>query len=288
MGVFLLSEKKELTCGIIMPIASMTGYTSEHWQDIKQIIIEATQHIDGYNFKTEIVSNSDGEIDVIHKRIIQNLYNSDMVVCDISGKNPNVLFELGMRLTFDKPTIIIKDDQTDFIFDTGVIEHLTYPKDLRFQKVVEFKNELSKRIIATYNKSQSDKNFSTFLKSFGEFQVPKLEQTEVTEVDAVLLEEIKSLRREVRYIRNDVYHSATLEQKSYNSMNKAHSQLERMIINYLVETKDSSDAKKIIEKNEFLNLVNNSEVDFRKHIKKQEVINLIKENQVDLKLIPIF
>lgn len=40
------------------------------------------------------------------------------------------MFELGMRLTFDKPTIIIKDNTTDFIFDTGPIEHLQYPKDL--------------------------------------------------------------------------------------------------------------------------------------------------------------
>lgn len=246
--VITLSKIKELTCGIIMPIASMHGYPAEHWLDVKQIITEATQSIDGYNFKTEIVSNSDGEIDVIHKRIIQNLYNSDVVVCDISGKNPNVLFELGMRLTFDKPTIIIKDDQTDFIFDTGVIEHLTYPQDLRFQKVVEFKNELSRRIIATYDKSQSDSNFSTFLKSFGEFQVPKLEQTEVTDVDKILLEEVKSLRKEFTSIRNEFKSNNYVEFKNQNSKTK---ELNAALNLYFRETNDSDTPRKIMEKDEF-------------------------------------
>jgi hypothetical protein len=34
------------------------------------------------------------------------------------------MFELGMRLAFDKPTVIIKDDKTDYMFDTGIIEHV--------------------------------------------------------------------------------------------------------------------------------------------------------------------
>ena len=197
------NENEELYCGIIMPIASMFDYTSEHWSEVKSIIIESTKQVDGYNFKTEIVSNSDGEIDVIHKRIIQNLYNADIVVCDISGKNPNVLFELGMRLTFDKPTILIKDDSTDFIFDTGVIEHLTYPKDLRFSKIVNFKKELASRIKHTLNKYKEDPSFSTFLGSFGEFKVPALNQTTVSDVQQLMLDEISFIRKELSSFKKE-------------------------------------------------------------------------------------
>jgi hypothetical protein len=68
------------------------------------------------------------DIGVIQKRIVQNLYSSDVIVCDVSGKNPNVMFELGMRLAFDKPTLIVKDDKTDYSFDTGIIEHVPYPR----------------------------------------------------------------------------------------------------------------------------------------------------------------
>ena len=58
---------------------------------------------------------------MIHKTIVQNLYLNPIVVCDVSGKNANVMFELGLRLAFDKPTIIIKDDKTDYSFDTSVV-----------------------------------------------------------------------------------------------------------------------------------------------------------------------
>lgn len=202
----ILSEdrKDNLYCGIIMPIAAMSGYSVEHWIEVKNIIIEATKMVKEYNFKAEIVSSSEGEIDVIHKRIIQNVYNADILVCDISGKNPNVLFELGMRLAFDKPTILIKDDVTDFIFDTGVIEHLTYPKDLRYSKIIKFKSELANRIKQTYEKSIKDPDFSTFLGNFGKFKVPKLDQTAVSDVNQYIFDEISLLRTELTSVRKEI------------------------------------------------------------------------------------
>ncbi|AVK84033.1 hypothetical protein C3943_10830 [Lysinibacillus sp. B2A1] len=196
-----MENKPELRCGIIMPIASMFDYTAEHWLEVKGIITQAVSQIIEFNFKTDIVSNSDGEIDVIHKRIVQNLYNADIVICDISGRNPNVLFELGMRLTFDKPTIIIKDDKTDFIFDTGIIEHLNYPSDLRFNKIVKFQAELANAVSQTFKKSKDDPTYSTFLGNFGEFKVPALHQTTVSDVQQLILDEISSVRREVNSLK---------------------------------------------------------------------------------------
>ena len=55
-------------------------------------------------FDPRMVSDSD-EVSVIQKRIVQNIYNNPIVVCDVSGKNANVMFELGMRLAFDKPVV---------------------------------------------------------------------------------------------------------------------------------------------------------------------------------------
>lgn len=227
-----------------MPIAAMPSYTADHWQEVKGIIIEATEQVEGYQFKTEIVSNSDGEIDVIHKRIIQNIYNADIVVCDISGKNPNVLFELGMRLTFDKPTILIKDDQTEFIFDTGVIEHITYPKDLRFNKVVQFKSELAVRIKQTYEKSLSDPDFSTFLRNFGTFKVPQLDQTTVSDINQLIFEDLSILRKELMSFKKEV--AVT---KSKDSI--IPSALKTIIFNYIDESLDMDSPEIVARKEEF-------------------------------------
>jgi len=103
-----------------MPISAIDGCAEAHWADVLEILSEA---IEDAGFEPNIVSNAE-EVGIIHKRIIQNLYDNPIVVCDVSGKNPNVMFEFGLRLAFDKPTIIVKDDKTAYSFDTSAIEHL--------------------------------------------------------------------------------------------------------------------------------------------------------------------
>lgn len=186
-----MSDEK-LQCGIVMPISAIDGCTEAHWADVLEIITEA---IDDAGFDGELVSNAD-DVGIIHKRIIQNLYENPIVVCDVSGKNPNVMFELGMRLAFDKPTIIVKDDKTSYSFDTSAIEHLEYPRDLRFSKIVEFKKKLSDKLKATYKKSTEDPSYTTFLKHFGEFKVAKIDQKEVSGQEFII-EELKNMRRSI-------------------------------------------------------------------------------------------
>ncbi|TAK93525.1 MAG: RNA helicase [Verrucomicrobia bacterium] len=181
---------KKKKCGIVMPISGVDGCTAEHWADVLAILKSS---IDSTDFEPNLVSDAD-DIGIIQKRIIQNLYHNEMVVCDVSGKNPNVMFELGLRLAFDKPTIIVKDDKTDYSFDTAIIEHLTYPRDLRFGKIVEFKRSLATKISATFKKAKEDPNHSTFLKSFGDYRVAELQEREVSSQEFLIssLEEIKS------------------------------------------------------------------------------------------------
>ena len=185
---------KPLTCGLIMPISSIDGCTAEHWTEVKSIITDAVSTITEFSFSVNLVSDQE-DVGVIQKRIVQNIYDSDVVVCDVSCKNPNVMFELGMRLAFDKPTLIIKDDGTDYSFDTGVIEHLNYPRDLRFAKIVAFKQNLANKICATYRASLNDASQS-FLSSFGTFKVAKLDQAEGS-AEQVLIEMVQDLSKQV-------------------------------------------------------------------------------------------
>jgi len=189
----------ELTCGLIMPISLLDGCSADHWAEVKSIIIEAVESIAAPRFITRLVSDAD-EIGVIQKRIVQNVYNSSIVVCDVSGKNPNVMFELGMRLAFDKPTVIIKDDKTDYSFDTGVIEHIPYPRDLRFAKIVDFKKRLAEKVSSTYKASVEDPQHSPFLKSFGQFHVASLAQSEAS-ADRVMLDMLTDIQRDIQVLR---------------------------------------------------------------------------------------
>jgi len=197
---------QELLCGLVMPISSFDGYSAEHWRDVRGILTEAISSAPGLKFKVQMVSEAD-EIGVIQKRIVQNLHKAEMIVCDISGKNPNVMFELGMRLTFDKPTVIVKDTETSYPFDTGVIEHIPYPKDLRFQKIVSFKEELGRRITSSYRASQSDPDYSPFLKNFGEYRVPTLGTQDVS-LDKAIFSSLGDLQKQVDSIARNASRSS--------------------------------------------------------------------------------
>ena len=201
------TNTKNPTCGIIMPISEIDGCSAEHWVDVLGIIKDVCNQIE---FTPNLVSDSD-DIGVIHNRIVENIYSSDVVICDVSCKNANVMFELGMRLAFDKPTIIIKDDITGYSFDTSLIEHLEYPRDLRFTSIIKFKENLGKKLKATYEKSKGDPNYSTFLKNFGKYKIAHLEDKEVTS-DTYILNAIEELRRDVRIMRNQSLHDQEREE----------------------------------------------------------------------------
>ncbi len=117
-----------------MPISAMDGYPASHWDAVKSIITEAL----ATDFDVELVSVADN-VGIIQARIVQNLYNNPIVICDISGRNPNVMLELGMRLAFDKAAVVIKDSITANPFDTSPIEYLEYPRDLNYYSIVDFK-----------------------------------------------------------------------------------------------------------------------------------------------------
>lgn len=226
-------------CGIIMPISSIDGCTEQHWLDVKEILYES---IESAGFSPNLVSNAD-DVGIIQKTIIQNVYDNPIIVCDVSGKNPNVMFELGLRLAFDKPTIIIKDDKTTYSFDTSPIEHLTYPRDLRFNKIIDFKKDLSEKIKATIKKAKEDKNFSTFLKHFGKFTVAKLDTTEVSK-EEFIIEELRDLKACIQKI---LQRDILTRQKYFDFESMDHTKCEDVIISLIKEILIKYDFKTLKE-----------------------------------------
>jgi hypothetical protein len=199
--------KKEaaLICGLIMPISAIDQCNDDHWAEVKKIITQAVEGIPNPKFSVKLVSEAD-DVGVIQKRIVQNVYMSDIIVCDVSGKNPNVMFELGLRLAFDKPTVIVKDDKTPYAFDTGIIEHVQYPRDLRFTKIEEFKIALAAKIVGTYKAASSDPEYSPFLKNFGRFQVASLSETGMASD-----KEIRRRNEEIVKLLEDIVQRAQLD-----------------------------------------------------------------------------
>ncbi len=193
-------ENQEKICGIIRPIAKMSDfYTFEHWNSVKDIMERAITKA-GYTPLT--VSDSKGST-TIHSSIFLNLYQNEIVVCDVSNRNANVMFELGMRIAFDKPVVIIKDEKTPFSFDTSHIKHLEYPSDLRFQVIEKFIDDLANLILETVQASKQ-KDYKTFLSHYAPIKVATLEVNEVSEKIALesILKSIHNLEEKVNTLNS--------------------------------------------------------------------------------------
>jgi hypothetical protein len=165
-------------CGIVMPISDCDGRPASHWADVLKIIQDAANSV---GLSARLVSDT-MDSNLIHKEILSNIYNDDIVVVDVSGRNPNVFFELGVRMATQKPTVIVKDDTTSYPFDTGPNRFVEYPRDLRHPQMETFKSRLADALIATISHTAE----KSFIGQLGPFQIPKIEAKEISFNDAIL------------------------------------------------------------------------------------------------------
>jgi hypothetical protein len=54
---------------------------------------------------------------MIQSTIINDLIEADLVIADVTEHNPNVMFELGMRIALEKPVVLMKAAGTGPLFD---------------------------------------------------------------------------------------------------------------------------------------------------------------------------
>jgi hypothetical protein len=230
-------EKPKPKCGIIMPISPLDGYTTEHWAEVKEVLLEVISQTE---FEGDLVSNAN-EIRVIHETIVQNIYFNEMVICDVSGKNPNVMFELGLRIAFDKPVIVIKDDDTNYSFDTSPIEHLPYPTDLNYRRINQFKKDLKAKIEATYADS---KKGSPYLKSFGKFEVSGLE-TKTVPSDEYIIKSLNEIKSEISNLKSS--RNSEIGNPKYNK-NRGISKVSRLLTSVFITFPSEPDTTRGYEK----------------------------------------
>lgn len=140
-------EEKEI-CFVIMPISDNNNYEKGHFNLVYEDIFKPA--IESAGFKPYRVDENKSS-SVIHLEIIKALLDAPMAICDLSSKNPNVLYELGIRQAFDKPVVLVGDNNPGEIFDIGNINTYKYDKVLSYRSVIKDQNEISEMIKETYD-----------------------------------------------------------------------------------------------------------------------------------------
>ena len=140
-------ENKAKPCFVIMPISDQPQYPAGHFNKIyEQIIVPAVKEAG----VEPVRADSNQICDSIMQKILKNLVECDMAICDLSSRNPNVMYELGIRQAYGKKVVLIQDDATDKIFDVAGINTVFYKRDRLYENVIKAKDDIANAIKETY------------------------------------------------------------------------------------------------------------------------------------------
>ena len=156
-----MSKETNKDCFVIMPIADCDGYEKGHFTHVYNDIIKPA--IEKTEF-TAIRADEVKETNLIHLDILKKLIDAPIAVCDLSTRNPNVLFELGIRQAFDRPVVLIQEKGTPKIFDIAPLRYLEYSKEMKYHEVLESQQKLQEAIEATKSAEGETGNINSIVK----------------------------------------------------------------------------------------------------------------------------
>lgn len=148
---------------VIMPFVEksdrrMSGFFQEV---LRALIIPAATEA-GFVVKT---ANRQGS-DVIQSTIINELLDADLVIADLTDHNPNVLFELGLRMSErNKPVALLKSKDTGRLFDVdNMMRVYEYDQTLWVSAVERDRPNITQHIRATWEGRETVKSYIEILR----------------------------------------------------------------------------------------------------------------------------
>ncbi len=161
----LLAEPEgssKLTAFVILPFTERDSKHSPGFfaEVLRSLITPAAKEAD-FKVKT---ANRQGS-DLIQSTIINGLIEADLVIADLTEHNPNVLFELGMRMAVDKPVVLIKAFSTGPLFDIdNLLRVFEYNPNLWQTTIEKDMPELTEFIKGAWDNRDSENTYLKILK----------------------------------------------------------------------------------------------------------------------------
>lgn len=179
-----------------MPISDTDPYHAGHFERVyKHIIKPACLRSDFSPIRADDVLTTN----FIALDIIKKLIECDMAICDLSSRNPNVLYELGIRQAFNLPVTLIKDKITSRIFDIQGFRDIEYDETLRFDTVESVVISLAETLRNTYDNKDEINSLISLLG----IQPAKISiKTEISRDTELILNSIQSIYSQLNEKKN--------------------------------------------------------------------------------------
>lgn len=186
-------SSKTKTCFVIMPISDHPDYDPGHFKRVYEYIIKPACQKAGYE---AIRADDTVKTNDIVSDIIKKIIDSDMAICDMSSRNPNVFYELGLRHAFNLKTTLIKDKKTSRAFDIAGLRSVEYDESLRVDEVKKAISAIAEAIMETEKMNSEEPNSTIQLLGLSA-PAKKVELKAMSGENAAIMGEIRSLRNDV-------------------------------------------------------------------------------------------
>lgn len=212
---------KPKTCFVMMPIADHPDYEPGHFNRVYQYLIKPACIKAGYQ---PIRADDNKASNMIMFDILKKIVECDMAICDLSSRNANVFYELGLRQAFNKKTILITDNILPAPFDISAFRYVPYSHTLRVDTVDREIPGIVNMLKETENQPADDVN--SIIKLL-QIQPSKVESIDLNKEESVIYGMLMNLQKQVSEInsskisplRNNYRYLSN--QKSMNSNQKS-------------------------------------------------------------------
>jgi hypothetical protein len=186
-----VENKEKPKCFVIMPISDHPDYDPGHFDRVYEQMIKPAVLEAGFE---PTRADDTKRTHIIILEILKAIVEYDMAICDMSSLNPNVMYELGIRQMNRKPVVLIKDEKTRRIFDTGLMSDIEYSHSLRIDKVKLAIQSIALSLKNTHD--NFDEKANSLIDLLGvDVQVQK-KTVEVTEGEKMILDRLGKLERQ--------------------------------------------------------------------------------------------
>lgn len=185
-------------CFIIMPISDSQNYPEGHFTRVYEHLILPAVTLAGF---VPLRADDVVKTNYIALDILKQIIESDMVLCDLSSQNPNVLYELGIRQAFNRPVSLIKDKKTKRIFDIQGFRDFEYDENLRVDNVQQSIEKLSETIKSTYSSNSDSINSLISLLSLSPAKID--EKTVISKETELILSSLSGIEKRLSTIESD-------------------------------------------------------------------------------------
>ena len=173
------------TCFLIARIDDSSSPERRQTDGLLEAVIQPALDQAGFDITAAHLLDQSGSIS---NQIINRLLDADLVVADITGHNPNVMYELGVRHSARLPAVILREAGTRIPFDVQSDRVVDYRND--FMGVVELQRELKAKAKAAVQDREPD---NPVYAARGEAVIREIVSREGTDVDKLILDRLDAI-----------------------------------------------------------------------------------------------